>query len=106
MKTRCCSFIDNPASAFPEGLLVSGRLLAPAGGSICGNKAQAAATEQQQRLEMTLRCGPLPVPRSILLLPLQFCRVGSKERFGRQRMPSCNPVCNNVRQSHCCCCSV
>lgn len=45
-------FIEDPAVAFPEGLLVSGRIVAaeksgPKGGG----------QEQQPRLEMTLRCG-------------------------------------------------
>jgi len=43
-------FIEDPVAAFPEGLLVSGRLVAAASGATDEGKAAG-----QQRLEMTLR---------------------------------------------------
>lgn len=54
-----CRFIDDPVAAFPEGVFVSGRLLAAASSSAKGD-AEVASTQPkqlQQRLEMTLRCG-------------------------------------------------
>ena len=45
-------FIEDPAVAFPEGLLVSGRIVAAE-----SSGSKGGAQDQQPRLEMTLRCG-------------------------------------------------